>query len=238
MSMNTLLETYRRDGYAIVTELFSKQELARLIQTIETTRPLSANFRRSSELFAIRQFLQEIPTVKDLIFTQGFRDFIRNHFGEGYFVSKSIYFDKPPLSNWFVAYHQDLTISVDQKVDLDGFGPWTVKQNQFAVQPPLSILQNNFTIRIHLDHTDRYNGALKVVLGSPQKGIYRPETIDWNVEKEAICEVPAGGIMLMSPLLLHASERSTVPQRRKVIHLEFASLPLPEPLLWSEQIRF
>jgi hypothetical protein len=38
-----------------------------------------------------------------------------------------------------VAYHQDLTVSVDKKVEIEGFGPWTVKQNQFAVQPPLPI---------------------------------------------------------------------------------------------------
>ena len=58
-------------------------------------------------------------------------DIIQNLFGGNYFAVKSIYFDKPESSNWFVAYHQDLTISVDQKMELNGFGPWTVKQNQF-----------------------------------------------------------------------------------------------------------
>ncbi len=41
------------------------------------------------------------------------------------FVVKSIYFDKPASSNWYVPYHQDLTISVDKKLELENFGPWT-----------------------------------------------------------------------------------------------------------------
>jgi hypothetical protein len=81
-------------------------------------------------------------------------------------VVKSICFDKPEKSNWFVAYYQDLTMSVNQKQDLPGFGPWTVKHNQYAVQPPINILQDNFTIRLHLDNTDEGNGALKVIPGS------------------------------------------------------------------------
>lgn len=101
-------------------------------------------------------------------------------------------------------YHQDLTISVDKKADIANYGPWIVKQNQFAVQPPLDILKSTFTIRIHLDNTDENNGALKVVPKSHLKGIYRAETIDWTKESEVICSVPKGGIMLMRPLLLHS----------------------------------
>lgn len=134
-----------------------------------------------------------------------------------------------------MAYHQDLTISVDKKADLPGFGPWTVKQNQFAVQPPLSILENNFTIRIHLDEANEHNGALKVVPGFHLKGIYRPENIDWTVEKEETCQVPQGGIMIMKPLLLHGSGRTTNHQKRRVIHIEFSKAALPEPLEWSEK---
>ncbi|MEI9955286.1 MAG: phytanoyl-CoA dioxygenase family protein [Ferruginibacter sp.] len=103
------------------------------------------------------------------------------------------------LPNWFVSYHQDLTISVDKKITLEGFGPWATKQNQFSVQPPLQILEDNFTIRIHLDNTDENNGALKVIPGSHLKKVYRPETIDWTIEKEAVCKVNKGGVMIMKP---------------------------------------
>jgi len=157
-------------------------------------------------------------------------------FGPDYFLVKSIYFDKPEQSNWFVAYHQDLTISVDQKKQVAGFEQWTVKNDQFAVQPPLALLENIFTIRIHLDDTDENNGALKIVPGSHRKGIYRPETIDWNKEQEVVCKVQSGGIMIMQPLLLHASNRTTNNNKRRVIHLEFSNQLLPGELQWAEYL--
>ena len=108
--------------------------------------------------------------------------------------------------------------------------------NQFAVQPPLNILENIFTIRIHLDETNSENGALKVIDKSHSKGIYRPENIDWENEIETICDVEKGGIMIMKPLLLHGSNRTTNNRKRRVIHIEFSNQELPKELNWSEKL--
>ena len=124
---------------------------------------------------------------------------------------------KPEHSNWFVSYHQDLTISVDRRVELDGYSKWTVKQDQFAVQPPLGILKNIYTVRIHLDDTDENNGA-------------------WSNETEHICNVPKGGIMIMRPLLLHSSSRTTNSNKGRVIHIEFCNQELQEGLKWVERM--
>jgi ectoine hydroxylase-related dioxygenase (phytanoyl-CoA dioxygenase family) len=223
-----------QEGFTIIDEVFSNDEIENIIEKINQADYSSPAFRKTGDLFAIRQFLKEIPAIQSLIFNHRMHATIDSIFGAGYFVVKSIYFDKPEQSNWFVAWHQDLTISVDKKIAAAGFGPWTVKQNQFAVQPPLEILGHNFTIRIHLDDTDKYNGALKVVPRSHVKGIYRPETIDWSKETESICEVLKGGIMIMRPLLLHASNRTTNHNRRRVIHIEFSNSVLPHGLKWSE----
>lgn len=186
-------------------------------------------------MFAIRQFLKEVPAVKKLVFNERLKDVTTQLFGDAYFVVKCIYFDKPPQSNWFVACHQDLTISVKERTDTPGFGPWTVKQGQFAVQPPLDILEDNFTIRVHLDDTNEYNGALKIIPGSHLKGLYRPETVDRSVEQEVSCSVKKGGIMIMRPLLLHASSRTKNEERRRVIHIEFSRKELPEGMEWAER---
>lgn len=223
-------------GFTVIHEVFSEEEIEKISETIRKADASNPNFRKSADLFAVRQFLKEIPQVTDLVFNERIKTIIREIFGEKYFTVKSIYFDKPETSNWYVAYHQDLTISVDKKTELDGFGPWTTKQNQFAVQPPLPVLENIYTIRIHLDDTDGHNGALKVVPGSHAKGIYRPETIDWNTETEAVCNVEKGGIMIMKPLLLHGSNRTTDGRRRRVIHIEFSDKELPEELCWSERL--
>jgi hypothetical protein len=43
-------------------------------------------------------------------------------------------------------------------------------------------------------------------------------------------------VLLMSPLLLHASRRATHPTRRRVVHLEYApSDALATGLAWSAQ---
>ncbi|MDF2455576.1 MAG: phytanoyl-CoA dioxygenase [Cytophagaceae bacterium] len=223
-------------GFTVLSTIYSEEEINKLLHLIEQVDSSKQTFRKSADLFAIRQFLKEIPPIQELIFNQKLQHVIREFFGENYFVVKSIYFDKPETSNWFVAYHQDLTISVDKKIEIQDFGPWTVKQNQFAVQPPLNILENIFTVRIHLDHTDEHNGALKVVDGSHLKKIYRPETIDWKTEKETICQVPRGGLMIMKPLLLHGSNRTTNNKKRRVIHIEFSNLELPEELQWAERL--
>ncbi|AZB10337.1 phytanoyl-CoA dioxygenase [Chryseobacterium sp. G0162] len=223
-------------GFSVINEVFAEAEVAQIINILDNIDTSKENFRKSEDLFAIRQFLKEVPEIKNLIFNDNIKNLIKEIFGDRYFVVKSIYFDKPETSNWYVAYHQDLTISVDKKLELPNFGPWTTKQNQFAVQPPLNILENIYTIRIHLDDTDEHNGALKVVPHSHAKGIYRPETIDWNVETEEICKVERGGVMLMKPLTLHGSNRTTNGKKRRVIHIEFSDMELPEVLQWAERM--
>ncbi|MDQ1161079.1 ectoine hydroxylase-related dioxygenase (phytanoyl-CoA dioxygenase family) [Chryseobacterium sp. SORGH_AS 447] len=238
MNLQNHKNIIQEKGFTVINNIFSDHEIRRIIEVIQNIDTSKETFRKSEDLFAIRQFLKEVPEVQDLIFTENMKMVIRKIFGNQYFVVKSIYFDKPETSNWYVAYHQDLTISVDQKMQLEGFGPWTTKQNQFAVQPPLDILENIYTIRIHLDDTDENNGALKVVPGSHAKGIYRPETIDWTIETEEICNVESGGIMIMKPLLLHGSNRTINGNRRRVIHIEFSDRQLPDGLNWSEKMVF
>ena len=223
-------------GFTIINDIFSEKEISQIIDVIDSIDTSKETFRKSEDLFAIRQFLKEVPESHQFIFNDNIRKIINEIFGDNYFVVKSIYFDKPEKSNWYVSYHQDLTISVDKKLDLKGFGPWTTKQNQFAVQPPIDYLKNIFTIRIHLDDTDENNGALKVVPNSHSKEIYRPETIDWNLETEEICSVNKGGIMIMKPLILHGSNRTTNHQKRRVIHIEFSNMELPEEINWSERL--
>lgn len=229
------------EGFTIIDNVYSENEIEKIISEIdEVTKkePKNSTFRKSKDLFAIRQFHKTIPETLKYIFNQNLREIIQSNFGENYFITKSIYFDKPEKSNWFVAYHQDLTISVDKKVEIENFENWTVKQNQFAVQPPKEILEQNFTIRIHIDKTTKENGALKVLNKSHRKGIVRTESIEIENEIETICEIKKGGIMIMKPLLLHASNKTTNNERRRVIHLEFSNQKLPNELEWSERTDF
>ena len=214
------------NGFTIVDNIYSEQEINQILLAIDKADNDKETFRKSADLFAIRQFLKEIPSTTNLIFNDKLRNVVKQLLGNNFFVVKSIYFDKPETSNWYVSYHQDLTISVDKKIEIENFGPWTTKQNQFAVQPPIEILENIFTIRIHLDDTDENNGALRVIPKSHLKKIYRPETIDWTTETETTCNIEKGGIMIMKPLILHSSSKTTNNKKRRVIHIEFSNQEL------------
>lgn len=232
--MKNHLQQIADSGFTIVNGIYTPSEIDAITAIIEAADQSKDSFRKTDDLFAIRRFLHEVPDVKRLIFNDNIKRIINELFGKAYFITKSIYFDKPERSNWFVAWHQDLTIAVDKKTELTGFGPWTVKLSNFAVQPPVSILQENFTIRIHLDDTDEKNGALKVLEGS-HHSISRIENMDKSAESVRFCNVKAGDVMVMRPLLMHASERSVNNSRRRVIHIEFGKATLPEAISWAEK---
>ncbi len=224
---------YNTNGFSVVDNVYSDAEINEINNCIQSAE---IHLDGNSDLFAIRDVLQEIPTLSNRLFTTAFTQLVKLIVGQGAAVIKSIYFDKPEESNWFVAYHQDLIISVDRREELPEYTHWTFKNQQHAVQPPLKVLENIFTFRIHLDNATSENGALKVIPGSHLKGIYRPETIDWSVETEQTVEVNRGGVMLMKPLLLHSSARSIISKRRRVLHLEITSQLLPEPIQWKHRL--
>ncbi|SMP34626.1 Phytanoyl-CoA dioxygenase (PhyH) [Chryseobacterium profundimaris] len=158
MNLDHHKNSIQENGFTVINNVFSEEEIKKIGEIIQNIDTSKETFRKSDDLFAIRQFLKEIPQVRELVFNENIKNIITKIFGEKYVVVKSIYFDKPEKSNWYVAYHQDLTISVDKKTDLPGFGPWTTKQNQFAVQPPLEILEiflrSEFTWTIPMNTTE------------------------------------------------------------------------------------
>ncbi|MBO9199310.1 MULTISPECIES: phytanoyl-CoA dioxygenase family protein [Niastella] len=114
------MESLRSAGYAIINDVFTINEVTAILDTINSIDTNGPAFRKTNDLFAIRRFVKEVPVIIPYIFTSRLRDIISQLFGKDYFLVKSIYFDKPEQSNWFVAYHQDLTISVDQKKAVEG----------------------------------------------------------------------------------------------------------------------
>lgn len=223
-----------KNGFSILSNIYTDEEIDLIAACIENSVQEGNSFMKTKNLFAIRQLLKNIPELNEIIFNDKLSELILALSKSKIFLTKAIYFDKPSESNWFVAYHQDLSISVNQKAELEGYTNWTFKKGQYGVQPPIHILQDTITIRIHLDKTTARNGALKVIPSSHLNGIIRSDSNKWNLDNEKVCEVEKGGGMLMKPLTLHASNRTTNGKQRRVIHLEFNKDKLPEPLNWLE----
>ena len=88
-------ETISNDGFAIIEKVFTEGEIDDLLLTISQADTSKPTFRKTTELFAIRQFFKEVPASFDKVFTGKINKLISDIFGQGYFVVKSIYFDKP-----------------------------------------------------------------------------------------------------------------------------------------------
>lgn len=120
----------------------------------------------------------------------------------------------------------------------DGYGILPTCLTPAVVFRLIELMEEILTIRLHLDDCDASNGALKVLPGShlcrhlTSDGIERQTATGCDV----ICEVPAGGAVLMRPLTLHSSSPMERPGHRRVIHLEFAAFELPSPLEWRFRI--
>jgi len=215
-------------GYQIIEKVYSNEEIEAILAYLET-----AAFEKK---FGVRAFLIDHPILINLLFTDRLKAIIQSISTTAKPI-KSLYFDKPPSANWIVNWHQDLTINVEGQTTQKGFKNWRVLPERTVVQPPLDFLENIFTIRIHLDDCLRTNGALQVVKASHQEGVIPMK--DWLKNKEgerAICEVKKGGILLMKPLLLHASKRTENNKNRRVVHIEFCDMELPTGLAWKERI--
>ena len=130
-----------------------------------------------------------------------------------------------------------MTIAVRERVEAEGFGPWSMKADVLHVQPPAAILEHMLTVRLHLDPCGDENGALRVLPGSHTRGKIPEDevaTLRENLPEE-VCAVGLGGALLMRPLLLHASLPSRVPGHRRVVHLDFASVQLPNGMQWFSE---
>lgn len=220
-----------RKGYEIVEGVFSEWEIDEILQLIQS--------KGINKQFGVREFLFDHPEIAKTVFSERLLSVIREIASNCDKSIKSIYFDKPSSANWIVNWHQDLTINLQNRKTVTGYKNWRVKSERTVVQPNLEMLESIFTIRIHLDDCTKENGALRVIENSHTQGVI--EIKDWIQEKngkERICEVKKGGILIMKPLLLHASRRTENQQNRRVIHIEFTDQSLPEGLEWKEEIEF
>lgn len=139
-------------------------------------------------------------------------------------------------TNWSLPWHQDLTVAVQTRADVPGFGPWTRKAGIPHAHAPADLLARMLTIRLHLDDSGPGDGPLRVLPGSHAAGKLSPQALaGWLSRARDLaidCNVAAGGAVVMHPLLVHASASRTEPGHRRVIHLEYAAESLPGGLEW------
>lgn len=146
-----------------------------------------------------------------------------------------LFFDKTPDANWAVPWHQDRCIAVKARAELDGYGPWSVKNGVDHVEPPVAVLDGMVTLRLFVDDCGSDNGPLLVARGSHRHGRLPGRDI---AEVVGCSEIfvgtgQAGDVLVMRTLAIHSSKRAALPAHRRVLHVDYAAAELPPPLEWK-----
>lgn len=222
--MPQVMANVEHDGFALVPGVLSAEQIDELLASLG---PVNRAGRRG---------MLAVPAVLELAQSVRVLELVRPHLPAEPRPVRAIYFNKTAETNWLVAWHQDLTLALGERIEVPGFGPWSVKDGIPHVQPPVKLLQQMLTVRLHLDGADEANGALRVVPGSHRQGRLSQQQIESlrGQQPEQHCTAAAGDALLMRPLLLHASSRSTSVRPRRILHLEYAGFGLPAGLSWHE----
>ena len=224
-----LLSQLEQDGYAVVQGVLGREQIATLSDLIQPLLILNSPA-------GVRNLAHLLPAVRLLAESNRVRALIEPILGKDAKLVRSVLFNKDQDTNWHVVWHQDLAIAVQCQKEVPGFTSWSIKAGITHVQPPIAILEKMITVRLHLDAADENNGGLWVSPGSHRLGrIPAGESAAVAARQgKILCSAEPGDALLMRPLLLHASRKAVSDNPRRVIHLEFAGVALPDTLSWHD----
>jgi hypothetical protein len=225
------LERFKLTGCAVLDAFVPESTVASLREACESLLTGEHGPRPG-----VRRVLARSPSVGAILRDSPIPTLARRTAGDQARIVRSILFDKTAQTNWLVPWHQDASIALRERLDVEGFGPWSVKDGEVHCQPPVAILDGVLVLRIHLDAVGPDNGPLRVVPGSHLHGLLRQADLDRAVSEShhIECCTGTGGVVLMRPHSVHSSPKATRPSRRRVLHLEWSASELPVGLVWAE----
>lgn len=215
-----------QDGWAIVSSHLDST----ILQTLRTDA--------FSEKGAGQRCLLDNPSVRQASLALRQELILAGILPASAIAIQAIAFDKNPSTNWKVTWHQDLMFPFARKVKTPGYDLPSIKEGIDYARPPQEVLEELLAVRLHLDNCDTTNGPLRAMSGSHRQGIFKSGDIPLRVqpEHEITCLANEGDILLMKPLLLHASSPATAPKHRRVLHFVYHSgRPIAET--WHRSVR-
>jgi hypothetical protein len=204
-------------GFAIVPNVVHPDEIRNLLQDFSGT-----SFERSR---AGMRHAMKVPGVMRLALDPRLQGTAQEVLGGEAVPFRGTLFDKSGKANWLVAWHQDTALPLREKKEIPGWGPWSVKDGVTYAHAPAETLMRVIALRVHLDDSTPSNGPLRVLPGTHRVGVLSDEEIRSLACKvpPVDCLVPRGGVLVMRPLLIHASSKSRSEKPRRVLHIEYAS---------------
>jgi hypothetical protein len=210
-------------GFEIVPAVLDRSEIAMIADTLDREA-----LERSR---AGARHLMRSPVVRQLARDPRLRTIAARFVGATAVPFRATLFDKSSTRNWLVVWHQDTALPLLERRDLHGWGPWSVKAGVTYAQAPAEALSSVIALRLRIDDSRADNGPLRVLPGTHTMGVLSDAEVG-RLAREippVDCVVPAGGIVAMCPLLVHASSKAESSHQRRVLHIEYAeSLLMPD----------
>ncbi len=204
-------------GFALLHDVFSPESIDRTLQEIECLCP-----HRSRA--GVRHVLGLSPVAR-LARCPQLTNVARGVLGMDAIPFRATLFEKTLAANWLVVWHQDTALPLRERQELQGWGPWSVKEGINYAHAPSSALSQVLALRIHFDDSTSGNGPLRILPGTHELGVLSDDQIH-DLSKQVTpvdCVVPKGGVVAMRPLVVHASSKSHVEMPRRVLHIEYAA---------------
>lgn len=212
-------------GFEIVPAVLDKDDIADVAASLE-----EEGLERSR---AGARHLMRHPIVQQVARDPRLVALASRFLGPSAIPFRATLFDKSPDHNWLVVWHQDTALPLRERRDVSGWGPWSVKAGITYAHAPAAALSHVIALRLHIDDSGADNGPLRVLPGTHARGVMSDAEVALLArDVHAVdCVCPAGGVVAMRPLLVHASSKAETDQRRRVLHIEYAdSLRLDDGL--------
>lgn len=204
------------DGFEIVPSVLDQSEAADAATALQDSAP-----ERSR---AGARHLMNVPVVQRIAHDSRLVAIAARFVGPAAIPFRATLFDKSTANNWLVVWHQDTALPLRERRDILGWGPWSIKAGITYAHAPVTALSRVIALRLHIDDSDADNGPLRVLPGTHTMGVLSDAEIG-HLAREippVECIVPAGGVVAMRPLLVHASSKAETTRQRRVLHIEYA----------------
>lgn len=215
MAIGTTNILDRDQGFLTVPHVLQPFEVAALSNEVASLRRGRAGLRHLLDNDIIRRLANDarLVTLASDLLGRPARPF------------KGTLFDKSPTRNWLVTWHQDLALPIRARIEATGWGPWSTKSGRLYVLAPAEVLSGVVALRVHLDDSTAENGPLRVLPDTHRLGRLSEARIAELAQSTTAveCLAPAGGIVALRPLAVHASSKSASPVPRRVVHIEYAT---------------
>ena len=168
--------------------------------------------------------LMGVEEVAGIAIDKRLLDIARRQLRTEPFPFRATLFEKSGKANWLVVWDQDTALPLRERFEAPGWGPWSEKAGLPYAHAPTSALSRVVALRVHLDASTTDNGPLRVVPHSHVRGVLTDKEIGSVVKEQGFveCLVPKGGILMMSPLIIHSSSKARIGVPRRVLHIEYA----------------